>query len=120
MSTETTAADLLAVVHAVPGVQGVEPGITTTLRALDARLRRDSTSRDRYGLHVDAAARTVVIEVALAPVAPVRDIVEALQTAVQDALDDSDATPGPERPWEVTVRVQSISARPADGGDRRS
>ncbi|WP_017615124.1 hypothetical protein [Nocardiopsis salina] len=121
MTTETSAADLVEVVCAVPGVRGIEAGIASSLRTLDARLRRDRASRVRYGIVIDPRSGTVTAEVGLAPGAPVRTIVEEIQRAVQRALDRSTVGPvGPqpadtaserreERPWQVLVRVQSLS-----------
>lgn len=115
MRTETTAADLVAVVCAVPGVRGIEAGIASTLRTLDARLRGHHADRSRYGLILDPEARTVTVEVALGPSAPVRSVVESIQRAVQEAL--SAAAPDSAGSWHVLVRVQSIAPRatPAPG-----
>lgn len=107
MRTEITAADLITVVCAVPGVEGLEAGIASTLRTLDARIRRDGAAHSRYGLIVDSTAGTVTVEVALNRHAPVRAIVEAVQRAVRDAL--ASAEPRSHVGWQVLVRVQSIS-----------
>ncbi|MBE2997883.1 hypothetical protein IDM40_04050 [Nocardiopsis sp. HNM0947] len=109
MTTETSAADLVEVVCAVPGVRGIEAGIASSLRTLDARLRGER-GRARYGVVIDPESRTVTAEVGLGPGAPVRVIVEEIQRAVQRAIDRSAAgEPGEARTWRVLVRVQSVS-----------
>lgn len=104
--TERTAADLIDVVTAVPGVRGIEPGITSTLRTIDARIRKLQTRRARYGLVLDSEARTVTVELGLDDSRPIREIVADTQRAVQTALDLSDA-----RPMTVLVRVQSLTGK---------
>lgn len=96
-----TAADLVELVRAVPGVAGIEPGIGTTLRAIDARLRRSGTAAVSYGLHVDPSTGDVFVEIALNGPRPVREVVEQVQRAVLAAL----GGPG----GVVLVRVQSLS-----------
>lgn len=99
------AATLVDVVTAVPGVAGLEPGVATTLRSLDARLRRGDTSAARYGLVIDRESGRVVVEIAVSGALPVRRVVEDVQRAVHRAVSDTDA---PAR--EVLVRVQSLAA----------
>lgn len=117
-------ADLAGAVTAVPGVSGLEPGIATTLRALDARLRRGDPASARYGLVVDRDSGEVTVEIGVNGRLPVRRVVEDVQRAVQRAAsgattggaDPSDGasvgtdadrpTPGVPR---VLVRVQSLS-----------
>lgn len=96
------AAGLLAVVEAVRGVRGLEPGLSMTLRAIDARLRLRDDQRARYGLVVEPDGQ-VVVEVALDETRPVRLVVADVQRALRRALGD------PER--LVTVRVQSLTAQ---------
>ncbi|WP_313823517.1 hypothetical protein [Citricoccus sp.] len=98
-----TAADLISVVEAVPGVRGIEPGIATSLRSLDARLRHQNTEHVRFGMVIDPVTGQVVVEIALTVLRPVWQIVAEVQVAVQAALQDS----GSGR--EVLVRVQSLS-----------
>lgn len=103
MTTEPTAQELLDLVCSIPGVSGIEPGIGTTLRALDARIRRSGTHSHRFGLHVDRASGTVTVEVCLDRSRPVRESVRSIQVALRDALvgtmpDGSD----------MRVRVQSL------------
>lgn len=104
-SAETDAADLIGVVCAVPGVRGIEAGVASALRTLDARVRRTGGARSRYGLVLDSRQGTVTVEVSLLPDSPVREVVEAIQRAVQEAV-DSEST----QDWQVLVRVQSIAA----------
>lgn len=99
------AATLVDVVSAVPGVNGLEPGIATTLRTLDARLRRGDTSAARCGLVIDRAGGRIIVEIAVSGALPVRRIVEDVQRAVHRGV----AGPGTTAP-EVLVRVQSLSA----------
>lgn len=99
----TGAAALIDVVTAVPGVVGLEPGIATTLRTLDARLRRSTPSAARYGLVIDPATGDVIVEISVGGPLPVRVVVEEVQHAIQLAVGD----PGSGRP-EVLVRVQSL------------
>lgn len=111
MSTEpvqapaTGAAALIDVVTAVPGVIGLEPGVATTLRTLDARLRRSTPSAARYGLVIDPATGNVTVEISVGGPLPVRSVVEEVQRAIQHAVGD----PATGRP-EVLVRVQSLGA----------
>ncbi|ATG53369.1 hypothetical protein CFK41_00200 [Brachybacterium ginsengisoli] len=115
MSTDLTpdpldAATLVDVVTAVPGVDGLEPGIATTLRTLDARLRRGDTSAARYGLVIDREAGRIVVEIAVNGALPVRRVVEDVQRAVHRAVADAAGVPS-----EVLVRVQSLApAAPSD------
>ena len=92
----TGARALTDVVTAVPGVLGREPGIATTLRTLDARLRRATPS---------PATGDVVVEISVGGPLPVRSVVEEVQRAVQLAA----GVPVTGRP-EVLVRVQSLGA----------
>lgn len=101
----TGARALTDVVTAVPGVLGLEPGIATTLRTLDARLRRSTPSAARYGLVIDPATGDVVVEISVGGPLPVRSVVEEVQRAVQLAA----GVPVTGRP-EVLVRVQSLGA----------
>ena len=105
MRTEPTAAQLIALVVAIPGVAGIEPGIGTSLRALDARIRRTGPHATHFGLHVDHNARTVTVEVSLNRSRPIRQTVRDIQHALHGAL----AATMPE-PTQWQVRVQSLSA----------
>lgn len=114
MSTEHTAADLIDLVVAIPGVRGIEPGVSTTLRAVDARIRRNGTAA-RFGLHIDHTDGSVTVEVCLDRTRPIRESVRAIQTVLEEALHGS-MTGGdaPSTGPEIHVRVQSV-----DGGDAR-
>ena len=98
-----TANDLVGLVEAVPGVRGIEAGIATTLRTLDARLRRRA-ERARFGLSIEPDSQLITVELALSGARPVRAIVEDVQRAVHEALASAG---GP--PHEVLVRVQSLT-----------
>ncbi|NNG20656.1 hypothetical protein HJ590_14040 [Naumannella sp. ID2617S] len=103
-TTRTTAADLTTLVSAIPGVRGIEPGITSTLRALDARIRRSQTTNARYGLLVEPDSGTITVEIGVDASRPVRQIVEDTQRAVQKALAGSESAE-----LTVLVRVQSVA-----------
>ena len=105
MNTEPTAAQLIELVVAIPGVAGIEPGIGTSLRALEARIRRAEPHATHFGLHVDHNARTVTVEVSLNRSRPIRQTVRDIQHALHGAL----AATMPE-PTLWQVRVQSLSA----------
>lgn len=115
MNTDATALALSTAITSIPGVRGLEPGITSTLRTLDARLRRRKSSDAHYGIIIDHASRTATIEVALELTFPVRGIVEDVQRTLQRALDSTDHaaptedTPATARQWTVLVRVQSLT-----------
>lgn len=101
-STGVLTDDLVQAVLAVPGVGGLEPGVTSTLRALDARLRRRPDAVARYGLHLEEAQARVVVEVGLRTQEPLRQVVEDLQATVSEVLEDAG-----HGGLEVLVRVQS-------------
>ncbi|WP_152352465.1 hypothetical protein [Brachybacterium subflavum] len=101
-STGVLTDDLVQAVLAVPGVGGLEPGVTSTLRALDARLRRRPEAVARYGLHLEEAQARVVVEVGLRTQEPLRQVVEDLQATVAGVLEDAG-----HGDLEVLVRVQS-------------
>lgn len=103
MRTEPTAAELIDLVVAVPGVSGIEPGIGTSLKALDARIRRSGSRTAHFGLHVNSAEGSVSVEVCLDRSRPLRDTVRDIQQVLRGALADTmpDGT-------ELQVRVQSL------------
>lgn len=105
MATERTAQDLVGIVTLIPGVAGMEPGIASTLRTIDSRLRKTSGSATRYGLVIDRSSGTVTIEIGVEGGRPVRAVVADVQRAVALALDDSTEL------GTVLVRVQSIGSR---------
>ncbi|AVZ40238.1 hypothetical protein CT688_12950 [Dietzia sp. JS16-p6b] len=94
---------MIELVVAVPGVNGIEPGIGTSLRALDARIRRAGAASTHFGLYVDRDGGRVTVEVSLDQSRPVRQCVRDIQVALRDALGDTvpDGT-------ELEVRVQSL------------
>ena len=85
MNTEPTAAQLIELVVAIPGVAGIEPGIGTSLRALDARIRRTGPHATHFGLHVDHSGGTVTVEVSLDRSRPIRDTVQDIQHTLHNA-----------------------------------
>ncbi|WP_314035577.1 transcriptional regulator [Dietzia sp. CH92] len=103
MSSEPTARDLVELVTSIPGVCGLEPGIGTTLRTLDARVRRVGGDRAHFGLNLDRPGRAVTVEVSVDRSRPIRDIVRDIQAALQDALAGS--VPAG---VDARVRVQSL------------
>src|SRR5690606_36233649 len=117
MNTDVTAQDLATAISSIPGVRGIEPGITSTLRTLDARLRRTQNTAAHYGVIMDPASSTVTIEVALEMTATVRSIVEDIQRTVQHTLASTtsdpealtEGSPSTTRQWNVLVRVQSLT-----------
>lgn len=113
-TAELSASDLLAVVAAVPGVHGIEPGLGTALRTLDARIRRTDSHASHFGLHVDTAAGSTLVEVSLDRSRPVRETVRDIQVALRRALaelaDHAGSGTGTGTGTEVSVRVQSLQS----------
>ena len=103
MTAEPAAATIADLVTAVPGVQGIEPGIRTTLRTLDARIRRVRGAAHHFGLHVDRDQNTVVVEVCVDHSRAVRHIVRDIQDVVRTSLQDAFSSAP-----VVLVRVQSL------------
>lgn len=104
MTPDPTAAELVDLVLALPGVHAIEPGVSTTLRALDARIRRSSAGRSHFGLHIDRDAGTVTAEVCVDHSRPVRECVAEIQKTLRHALE------GSMHVTDVHVRVQSLAA----------
>lgn len=102
--TGPTGTELLAAVTSVPGVRAIEPGLGTTLRTLDARLRRNGDHTSHFGLHIDTAGGTALVEVALDRSRPIRETVRDIQLASRRVLADQAGTADA----AVTVRVQSL------------
>ncbi|MGQ4561230.1 hypothetical protein ACUH90_05195 [Dermabacteraceae bacterium P7054] len=108
-SVAVNAATLVELVTALPGVAGIEPGIASTLRTLDARLRSaaseltggdDSASdRARYGVILDEETVTLEVGLEIAPRA-VRETVVDIQRTMAQALGNDGRT--------VLVKVQSL------------
>lgn len=104
MTDRLNAADLIAVVTSVPGVRAIEPGLSTALRTLDSRVRRSGARTSHFGLNIDTAEGTVLVEVAVDRSRPVRETVRDIQVALGRALAAGQGHASP----EVTVRVQSL------------
>ena len=95
--TGPTGTELLAAVTSVPGVRAIEPGLGTTLR-------RNGDHTSHFGLHIDTAGGTALVEVALDRSRPIRETVRDIQLASRRVLADQAGTADA----EVTVRVQSL------------
>jgi len=122
MTTNLSAAELVHLVTAVPGVRGIEPGIGSTLRAIGSRMRQQDPQQARFGVVVEAGSRTAVIEIGIDGSRPVKDIVRDVQETIIRSLteagesdDDSEARQdsgssdaGDRSGPQVTVRVQSL------------
>ena len=122
MTTNLSAAELVHLVTAVPGVRGIEPGIGSTLRAIGSRMRQQDPQQARFGVVVEAGSRTAVIEIGIDGSRPVKDIVRDVQETIIRSLteagesdDDSEARQdsgssdvGEQNAPQVTVRVQSL------------
>ena len=122
MTTNLSAAELVHLVTAVPGVRGIEPGIGSTLRAIGSRMRQQDPQQARFGVVVEAGSRTAVIEIGIDGSRPVKDIVRDVQETIIRSLteagesdDDSETRQdsgssdvGEQNAPQVTVRVQSL------------
>ncbi len=117
MTTNFSAAELLRLVTAVPGVRGIEPGLGSTLKVIGSRM-----TQARFGVIVESGSGQATIEVGIDDSRPVKDIVRDIQETVINSLSqtqqhdgelsksktsdsssvDEDNTP------QVTVRVQSL------------
>lgn len=117
MTTNFSAAELLRLVTAVPGVRGIEPGLSSTLKVIGS-----SVPQARFGVIVESGLRKATIEVGIDDSKPVKDIVRDIQETVIRSLSqsqqheeehsnsknlesissDDDNTP------QVRVRVQSL------------
>ena len=122
MTTSLSAAELAHLVTAVPGVRGIEPGISSTLKAISNRIGQRDPQQARFGVIVEAGSRRAVIEIGIDDSRPVKDIVRDVQetiirslSQVSESGDASDAQEGSgssgtgdrDAP-RVTVRVQSL------------
>ncbi len=96
-------ASLSEAVTAIPGVLASEPGVASTLRAVDARIRRVREAPDRFGIITDDSAATVIVEVRVRTGRLIREIVTEVQLAVQECLQGT-----PRQDYSVHVRVQSV------------
>ena len=117
MTTNFSAAELLRLVTAIPGVRGIEPGLGSTLKVIGSRM-----PQARFGVIIESGSRQATIEVSIDGSRPVKDIVRDIQETVIHSLSqsqqydeehtnsktldstgsDNDNTP------QVRVRVQSL------------
>ena len=117
MTTNFSAAELLRLVTAIPGVRGIEPGLGSTLKVIGSRM-----PQARFGVIIESGSRQATIEVGIDGSRPVKDIVRDIQDTVINSLSqsqqhdeehsnsktlesissDDDSTP------QVRVRVQSL------------
>ncbi|MDO5077301.1 hypothetical protein [Corynebacterium sp.] len=96
------AADLIPIVEAVDGVRGIQAGVGTALRALDAKLRKRDERSARFGIIIDGATDLVTLELALESGPPIKGIVESIQRTVGEAFASAGQNP------KVHVRVMSV------------
>ena len=122
MTTSLSAAELAHLVTAVPGVRAIEPGIGSTLRALDSRMRQQDPQQARFGVIVEEGSSRAVIEIGVDGSRPVKDIVRDVQEAIISSLSQASESDGASEAREssgssdvgdqsapqVTVRVQSL------------
>ncbi|EGV14314.1 hypothetical protein [Actinomyces sp. oral taxon 175] len=122
MTTSLSAAELAHLVTAVPGVRAIEPGIGSTLRALDSRMRQQDPQQARFGVIVEEGSSRAVIEIGIDGSRPVKDIVRDVQEAIIGSLSQANESDGASEAQEgsgssdvgeenmpqVTVRVQSL------------
>lgn len=99
----SSAAQLVEVVTPIPGVRGIEPGITSALKVFNARVRGDDDNA-RYGITIDHDAKTVIVEVGVTSQSPIRETVTRIQQAVLGELGQGDYT--------AEVRVKSLTPLP--------
>ena len=122
MTTNLSAAELAHLVTAVPGVRGIEPGISSTLKAIGNRISQRDPQQARFGVIVESGSRRAVIEIGIDGSRPVKEIVRDVQETIIRALaeagehddasetrQDSDSSGvGNRNAPQVTVRVQSL------------
>ena len=99
----SSAARLVEVVTPIPGVRGIEPGITSALKVFSTRVRGDDDTA-RYGVTIDHDAQTVIIEVGVTGDRPIIETVKQIQQAVLEELEQGDYT--------AEVRVKSLTTLP--------
>ena len=81
MTTNFSAAELLRLVTAIPGVRGIEPGLGSTLKVIGSRM-----PQARFGVIVESGSRQATIEVGIDESRPVKDIVRDIQETVIRSL----------------------------------
>lgn len=98
---------LASIVEAVPGVVEMEAGIESWRRTIDDRFfHRNNDKQAQRGRIIDKEQHLVTVEVALESTARIVKVVEDIQKAVKEALQD--ALPADASDYTVLVRVQSI------------
>jgi len=107
MTTNLSAAELAHLVTAVPGVRGIEPGISSTLKAISNRIGQRDPQQARFGVIVEAGSRRAVIEIGIDDSRPVKDIVRDVQETIIRSLSQVSES-GDASDDRVTVRVQSL------------
>ena len=122
MTTNLSAAELAHLVTAVPGVRGIEPGISSTLKAIGNRISQRDPQQARFGVIVESGSRRAVIEIGIDDSRPVKDIVRDVQETIIRSLSQAGESGAPSEAREgsgssdvgeqsapqVTVRVQSL------------
>ena len=120
MTTSRSAAELVHLVTAVPGVRGIEPGLASTLKVIGNRIQQQESQQDRFGIIIEEGTNRAIVEVGLEESRPVKEIVRDIQETVirsfseADAREELPATGESHAPLEnstdhqVTVRVQSL------------
>lgn len=84
MTTNFSAAELLRLVTAIPGVRGIEPGLGSTLKVIGSRV-----PQTRFGIIVESGSSQATIEVGIDGSRPVKDIVRDIQDTVINSLSQS-------------------------------
>ena len=120
MTTSRSAAELVHLVTAIPGVRGIQPGLTSTLKVIGKHMQQQESQHDRFGVVIEEGTNRAIIEVGLDGSRPVKDIVRDIQETVIRSLtepntrdveavsdEDSEHIDNPTR-HQVIVRVQSL------------
>lgn len=120
MTTSPSAAELVHLVTAIPGVRGIEPGLASTLKVIGKRMQQQESQQDRFGIIIEEGTNRAIVEVGLDESRPVKEIVRDIQETVirsltepdaqdNEAVSDEDSEHVDNPPGHrVTVRVQSL------------
>lgn len=120
MTTSRSAAELVHLVTSIPGVRGIEPGLTSTLNVIGKRMQQQESQQERFGVIIEEGTNRTIIEVGLDESRPVKEIVRDIQETVIRSLTEPDARDNEAVSDEdseqvdnptghrVTVRVQSL------------
>lgn len=120
MTTSPSAAELVHLVTAIPGVRGIEPGLASTLKVIGKRMQQQESQQDRFGIIIEEGTNRAIVEVGLDESRPVKQIVRDIQETVirsltepdaqdNEAVSDEDSEHVDNPPGHrVTVRVQSL------------